>query len=94
VLLRSTRMAVAHRQARQGRRDLLAKQGKNADDPLKVVIDRGMWLTGFDAQAIHTMYINKPMLRSRADAEQSRGSRVSPGASHDLLHSHSSIVPH
>jgi type I restriction enzyme, R subunit len=30
-------------------------------DPLKLVIVRDMWLTGFDAPAMHTMYIDKPM---------------------------------
>ena len=43
------------------RRELLAKRAKNAGDPLKLVIVRDMWLTGFDAPAMHTMYIDKPM---------------------------------
>ena len=43
------------------RRELLAKRAKNAADPLKLVIVRDMWLTGFDAPAMHTMYIDKPM---------------------------------
>ncbi|UYQ72867.1 type I restriction endonuclease subunit R [Pelagibacterium flavum] len=43
------------------RRDLLAKRARNPDDPLKLVIVRDMWLTGFDAPAMHTMYIDKPM---------------------------------
>ena len=30
-------------------------------DPLKLVIVRDMWLTGFDAPCCHTMYVNKPM---------------------------------
>ncbi len=42
-------------------RDLLAKRAKKADDPLKLVIVRDMWLTGFDAPCMHTMYIDKPM---------------------------------
>ncbi len=39
----------------------LEKRFKNIDDPLKMVIVRDMWLTGFDAPACHTMYIDKPM---------------------------------
>ena len=43
------------------RRELLAKRAKAPDDPLKLVIVRDMWLTGFDAPSMHTMYIDKPM---------------------------------
>ncbi|MAS87171.1 MAG: DEAD/DEAH box helicase [Micavibrio sp.] len=42
-------------------RDLLAKRAKDPTDPLKLVIVRDMWLTGFDAPSMHTMYIDKPM---------------------------------
>jgi len=34
---------------------------KHTDDPLKLVIVRDMWLTGFDAPSLHTLYIDKPM---------------------------------
>ncbi|MDA3877634.1 MAG: type I restriction endonuclease subunit R [Halothiobacillus sp.] len=34
---------------------------KNPGDPLKLVIVRDMWLTGFDAPCVHTMYVDKPM---------------------------------
>jgi type I restriction enzyme R subunit len=43
------------------RRDLLAKRAKDPSDSLKLVIVRDMWLTGFDAPSMHTMYIDKPM---------------------------------
>lgn len=43
------------------RRTLLAKRAKNPKDTLKLVIVRDMWLTGFDAPSMHTMYIDKPM---------------------------------
>ena len=43
------------------RRDLLAKRARDPDDPLRLVIVRDMWLTGFDAPDMHTMYIDKPM---------------------------------
>jgi type I restriction enzyme R subunit len=43
------------------RREELAKRFKNAADPFKIVIVRDMWLTGFDAPCLHTMYADKPM---------------------------------
>lgn len=45
----------------KARRDLLAKRARDPADPLKLVIVRDMWLTGFDAPSMHTMYIDKPM---------------------------------
>ncbi|MGM0982979.1 MAG: type I restriction endonuclease subunit R [Pseudomonadota bacterium] len=39
----------------------LEKRFKAPADPLKLVIVRDMWLTGFDAPACHTMYVDKPM---------------------------------
>jgi len=42
-------------------REELAKRFKNPDDPMKLVIVRDMWLTGFDAPCMHTMYVDKPM---------------------------------
>ncbi|HYE37088.1 type I restriction endonuclease subunit R [Methylocaldum sp.] len=43
------------------RREALAKRFKDPKDPLKLVIVRDMWLTGFDVPCLHTMYIDKPM---------------------------------
>ena len=37
------------------------KDFKNPDHPLRVVVVKNMWLTGFDAPVLHTMYIDKPM---------------------------------
>ncbi|MFY0991137.1 type I restriction endonuclease subunit R [Halomonas sp. C05BenzN] len=37
------------------------KRFKEVDDPLRLVIVRDMWLTGFDAPCCHTMYVDKPM---------------------------------
>lgn len=42
-------------------RDAIAKRFKDFDDPLKLVIVRDMWLTGFDVPCLHTMYVDKPM---------------------------------
>ena len=43
------------------RREAMAKRFRDASDPLRVVIVRDMWLTGFDAPSLHTMYVDKPM---------------------------------
>lgn len=45
----------------KARREALAKRFKDAGDPLKVVLVRDMWLTGFDVPCLHTMYVDKPM---------------------------------
>ncbi len=42
-------------------RKTLADRMKDTDDVLKLVIVRDMWLTGFDAPSMHTLYIDKPM---------------------------------
>jgi type I restriction enzyme R subunit len=39
----------------------MARRFKNSADPLKLVIVRDMWLTGFDVPCLHTMYVDKPM---------------------------------
>ena len=43
------------------RREALAKRFRDPSDPLQVVLVRDMWLTGFDAPSLHTMYVDKPM---------------------------------
>lgn len=43
------------------RREALAGRFKDPSDPLKLVIVRDMWLTGFDVPCLHTMYVDKPM---------------------------------
>ena len=43
------------------RREGLAKRFRAATDPLWMVLVRDMWLTGFDAPSLHTMYVDKPM---------------------------------
>ena len=45
----------------KGQREALAKRFRDPDDPFRIVIVRDMWLTGFDAPALHTMYVDKPM---------------------------------
>ncbi len=45
----------------KGRREALAARFRDPADPFRVVIVRDMWLTGFDAPSLHTMYLDKPM---------------------------------
>ncbi|MXP14513.1 HsdR family type I site-specific deoxyribonuclease [Altererythrobacter confluentis] len=45
----------------KARRDELVRRAKAPDDPLRLILVRDMWLTGFDAPSMHTMYIDKPM---------------------------------
>ena len=57
--LRPARLAAAHPQqdAPRGAGEAVPRP----DDPFKIVIVRDMWLTGFDAPCLHTMYVDKPM---------------------------------
>ena len=43
------------------RREELGKRFRDAADPLRIALVRDMWLTGFDAPSLHTMYLDKPM---------------------------------
>ncbi|MFZ5885608.1 MAG: type I restriction endonuclease subunit R [Chloroflexota bacterium] len=43
------------------RREALANRFRDPNDPFKLVIVRDMWLTGFDAPSLHTLYLDKPM---------------------------------
>jgi type I restriction enzyme R subunit len=43
------------------RREALANRFRDPADPLRMVLVRDMWLTGFDAPSLHTMYLDKPM---------------------------------
>ena len=45
----------------KARREELAQRFRDPGDPLKIVLVRDMWLTGFDAPSLHTMYVDKPM---------------------------------
>lgn len=53
------KMAKHHSTKQQ--RKTLADRMKDTEDELKLVIVRDMWLTGFDAPSMHTLYIDKPM---------------------------------
>lgn len=63
------------------RKDLKAR-AKNPEDPLELVIVRDMWLTGFDAPSMHTMYVDKTMQGAglmQAIARVNRTFRDKPG---------------
>ncbi len=45
----------------KARREALANRFRSANDPFRIVLVRDMWLTGFDAPSLHTMYLDKPM---------------------------------
>lgn len=52
---------IARHHTTKKQRQRLAERMKDEDDKLKLVIVRDMWLTGFDAPSMHTLYIDKPM---------------------------------
>jgi len=52
---------IANHHTSKQQRKTLADRMKDPDDELKLVIVRDMWLTGFDAPSMHTLYIDKPM---------------------------------
>ncbi|MXZ12446.1 MAG: type I restriction endonuclease subunit R [Candidatus Dadabacteria bacterium] len=45
----------------KARRETLANRFRDSNDPFQIAIVRDMWLTGFDAPNLHTMYLDKPM---------------------------------
>ena len=45
----------------KARREALANRFRDSEDPFRIVLVRDMWLTGFDAPSLHTMYLDKPM---------------------------------
>jgi type I restriction enzyme R subunit len=67
------------------RREALGKRLRNPDDPLKLVIVRDMWLTGFDAPCLHTMYVDKPMRGHNLMQAIARVNRVFGGKAGGLV---------
>jgi type I restriction enzyme R subunit len=63
----------------------LEKRFKNPGDPLKLVIVRDMWLTGFDAPSCHTMYVDKPMKGHNLMQAIARVNRVFKGKEGGLV---------
>ncbi len=70
-----------HLHTKETQRAIKAR-AKDPEDPLELVIVRDMWLTGFDAPAMHTMYVDKPMQGAglmQAIARVNRTFRDKPG---------------
>jgi type I restriction enzyme, R subunit len=70
-----------HLYSKDVRKEIKAR-AKNPDDPLELVIVRDMWLTGFDAPSMHTMYVDKTMQGAglmQAIARVNRTFRDKPG---------------
>jgi type I restriction enzyme, R subunit len=65
--------------------EAIKKRFRTADDPLKIVIVRDMWLTGFDAPCAHTMYVDKIMKGHNLMQAIARVNRVFEGKPNGLV---------
>ena len=61
------------------KKEKLDDKFKNADDPLRIVFVCAMWLTGFDAPAVSTLYLDKPLKNHTLMQTIARANRVFPG---------------
>ena len=66
----------AHHRTNKESRGILAERMKDPKDPLRLVIVRDMWLTGFDVPCLHTLYIDKLMKRHTLMQAIARVNRV------------------
>jgi type I restriction enzyme R subunit len=73
-----------HIYSKQTKKDL-EKRIKDPEDELKLVIVRDMWLTGFDAPSLHTMYVDKPMKSHNLMQAIARVNRVFKGKNGGLV---------
>jgi len=73
-----------HKTTKDQRKEL-AKRFKDPDDELKIVIVRDMWLTGFDAPCVTTMYIDKPMQGHTLMQAIARVNRIYKGKAGGLI---------
>ena len=69
----------------KGQKKRLERRFKDPKDPLKIVIVRDMWLTGFDAPCCHTMYVDKPMVGHNLMQSIARVNRVFAGKEGGLV---------
>lgn len=67
------------------RRKQLAERFRDDKSSFRIVIVRDMWLTGFDAPALHTMYVDKPMRGHNLMQAIARVNRVYPGKTGGLV---------
>jgi len=72
----SDRTELQHHVYSKAQKKRLERRFKKADDSLKLVIVRDMWLTGFDAPCVHTMYVDKPMRSANLMQAIARVNRV------------------
>ncbi|KQO36516.1 type I restriction endonuclease subunit R [Aeromicrobium sp. Leaf245] len=72
-----------HRE-RMNREDL-AEKFKDADDPLRMVFVCGMWMTGFDAPSVSTVYLDRPMKNHTLMQTIARANRVFPEKDNGLI---------
>lgn len=82
-----------HIRDREQRR-VVAERLKNPGDSLQMVIVCDMWLTGFDAPCLHTMYIDKPMKEHLLVQAIARINRVFPGKTSGLVVDYTGIAHH
>lgn len=72
-----------HRE-RMNREDL-AEKFKDADDPLRLVFVCAMWMTGFDAPSVSTVYLDRPMKNHTLMQTIARANRVFPEKDNGLI---------
>lgn len=72
-----------HRE-RMNREDL-AEKFKSADDPLRLVFVCAMWITGFDAPSVSTIYLDRPMRNHTLMQTIARANRVFPNKDNGLI---------
>jgi len=74
---------VPHRKRMLGEK--LDEKFKDADDPLRLVFVCAMWLTGFDAPSVSSIYLDKPMRNHTLMQTIARANRVYPGKQSGLI---------
>lgn len=66
-------------------REDLAEKFKDADDPLRIVFVCAMWMTGFDAPSVSTVYLDRPMKNHSLMQTIARANRVFPDKDNGLI---------
>ena len=66
-------------------REDLAEKFKDADDPLRLVFVCAMWMTGFDAPSVSTVYLDRPMKNHTLMQTIARANRVFPEKDNGLI---------
>ncbi|MAT06903.1 MAG: DEAD/DEAH box helicase [Acidimicrobiaceae bacterium] len=66
-------------------REALDERFKDAGDPLRIVFVVGMWMTGFDAPSVSTVYLDRPMHGHTLMQAIARANRVFPGKDNGLI---------